>query len=62
MNNATTIGRKMLLETLAGHFAWLQEAHPRKAASAKVQRTRRYVQGQLRACDTTQASRRRNAA
>ena len=61
MNQATTAGRKMLLETLAGHFAWLEEAHPRKAASAKVQRTRRYVEGWLRACES-QCPRKRKAA
>ena len=61
MSNANNAARRMLLETLAGHFAWLEEAHPRKAATAKVQRTRRYVEGKLRACES-QCARKRKAA
>ena len=62
MGNAPSAARKMLLETLAGHFAWLEEAHPRKAATAKVQRTRRYVEGRLQACEMIQDPRKRKAA
>ena len=43
-------GRRMLLETLAGHFALLKTAHPRKAASVTAQRAQRYVQTSLRSC------------
>jgi hypothetical protein len=38
----------MLLETLAGHFAWLQEAHPRKANTQTVKRCKRMVLTSLR--------------
>ena len=41
-------GRRMLLETLAGHFALLKTAHPRKAASVTARRAQRYVQNTLR--------------
>ena len=50
--------RKMLLETLAGHFALLQAAHPRKANTALARDARRCVQQSLRAC----AGRKRLAA
>ncbi len=43
-----TDSRRMLLETLAGHFALLKSAHPRKAASATAKRAQRYVQKNLR--------------
>jgi hypothetical protein len=36
-------GRRMLLETLAGHLALLKEAHPRKAASPTARRAERAV-------------------
>ena len=35
--------KKLLLETLAGHFAWLAEAHPRKAAAPTAKRAKRMV-------------------
>ena len=41
-------GRRMLLETLAGHFALLKRANPRKAASATAVRAQRYVESHLR--------------
>jgi len=41
-------GRRMLLETLAGHFALLKTTHPRKAASATARRAQRYVESNLR--------------
>jgi len=47
-----THSRRLLLETLAGHVAWLEEAHPRKAASARVKRVKRAVLSTLRQCST----------
>ena len=41
-------GRRMLLETLAGHFALLKTTHPRKAATATARRAQRFVQTSLR--------------
>jgi hypothetical protein len=41
-------GRKMLLQTLVGHLALLESAHPRKAKTAVARRTRRYVKLSLR--------------
>lgn len=41
-------GRRMLLETLAGHFALLKHANPRKAASATAVRAQRYIESHLR--------------
>ena len=41
-------GRRMLLETLSGHFALLKRANPRKAASATAVRAQRYVESHLR--------------
>ncbi|MEA2735285.1 MAG: hypothetical protein QOE14_1736 [Humisphaera sp.] len=43
-----TDGRRMLLETLAGHFALLKSAHPRKAASATAKKAQRYIARSLR--------------
>jgi hypothetical protein len=43
-----TIGEKLLLETLSGHFAWLESAHPKKAASPTVKRAKRAVESTLR--------------
>jgi len=40
--------RKMLYQTLVGHFALLQSAHPRKAASNVAKRARRHVKMSLR--------------
>jgi len=61
MSHGTNGARKMLLATLAGHFAWLAEAHPRKAASPKAQRARRWVVGQLRS-ELSGGERKRKAA
>ena len=44
-----TTTHKMFLETLAGHFAWLKDAHPRKAAAPAARRAKRSVQLRLRA-------------
>lgn len=49
-----TVHQKMLLETLAGHFAWLEAAHPRKAKAAKAQAAKRAVTTRLRACQKSQ--------
>ena len=43
-----TAARKMLLETLAGHFAWLKDAHPQKAVSPAARRASRCVRLRLR--------------
>jgi hypothetical protein len=56
--NTMTDGRRMLLETLAGHFALLKTAHPRKAATATARRAQRYVVTNLR---STNPSRKRAA-
>jgi hypothetical protein len=47
------LAQKQLLETLAGHFAWLESTHPRKAASATARRARKCVMTRLRACRGT---------
>ena len=41
-------GRRMLLETLAGHLALLKTAHPRKANTATAKKAQRYVTRTLR--------------
>ncbi len=43
-----TDGRRMLLETLAGHFALLKDAHPRKAKTETAKRAHRYISKSLR--------------
>jgi len=43
--------QKMLLETLAGHFAWLEAAHPRKAHRATARKARQCVINRLRICN-----------
>ena len=43
-----TDGRRMLLETLAGHFALLKTTHPRKAATATAKKAQRYISKSLR--------------
>ena len=62
-HNATetnmTANQRLLLETLAGHFAWLKAAHPRKANSPLARRAQRAVSHSLRICT---ASRLRKAA
>ena len=45
---AMTDGRRMLLETLAGHFALLKSAHPRKAATVTAKKAQRYIVKSLR--------------
>jgi hypothetical protein len=50
--------QRLLLETLAGHFAWLKTAHPRKANSPLARKAQRAVQVTLRA----QSPRTRKAA
>ncbi len=53
-----TLGHKLLLETLAGHMALLQTAHPRKAKSAAARKAKQCVMSRLRDCN----SRMRHAA
>ena len=48
-----TYGQKLLLETLAGHFAWLETAHPSKAKKPCAKKAKQYVQMTLRACNRT---------
>ena len=43
-----TDGRRMLLETLAGHFALLKSAHPRKAKTATAKKAHTYIVKSLR--------------
>jgi hypothetical protein len=50
-----TTNQRLLLETLAGHFAWLKSAHPRKANSALVRRAQRAVNLSLRVGSTGRA-------
>lgn len=54
-----TANQRLLLETLAGHFAWLKATHPRKANSALARRAQRAVNSSLRSVG---ASRLRKAA
>jgi hypothetical protein len=49
-----TASQKLLLETLAGHFAWLESAHPRKAHSAAARKAKQCVNLRLRICNTRQ--------
>jgi hypothetical protein len=46
-----TLARKLLMETLVGHFALLELSRPDKASSPLAQRTRRYVKSTLRKCE-----------
>jgi hypothetical protein len=41
---------RQFLETLAGHFAWLQSAHPRKAKSSAARKAKQCVITKLRMC------------
>ena len=43
-----TDGRRMLLETLAGHLELLKSSHPRKAASSTARQVQRFVTQSLR--------------
>jgi hypothetical protein len=49
-----TNAQKMLLQTLAGHFAWLESAHPRKAHRATARKAKQCVIARLRICNTRQ--------
>lgn len=48
---AMTHGRKMLLETLAGHIALLESVNPKKAGSPLARKTRRYIKACLKGQD-----------
>jgi hypothetical protein len=43
-----TDGRRMLLETLAGHLELLKHNHPRKAATPAARQVQRFVAQSLR--------------
>ena len=43
-----SIGRKLLLESLVGHFALLEAAYPRKASTPVARRARRYAKQTLK--------------
>jgi len=43
-----TEGRRMLLESLAGHLELLKSSHPRKAASETARKAQRFVAQSLR--------------
>ena len=53
-----TLARKMLLESLVGHFALLGELHPKKAAAPMACRAKRYVRATLKGCTTPPRGRR----
>jgi len=44
--------QKLLLQTLAGHFAWLETAHPRKAHRPVARKARECVNARLRICNS----------
>jgi hypothetical protein len=43
-----TLARKLLMETLLGHFAWLESTHPDKAHSPLARKARRYAKSTLK--------------
>src|SRR5258708_8722147 len=43
-----SIGRKLLLESLVGHFALLEAAYPRKASTPVARRARRHAKQTLK--------------
>ena len=47
-----TLARKLLMETLVGHFAWLEATHPNKASSPLARKARRYARITLKKCET----------
>ncbi|HEX3355784.1 MAG TPA: hypothetical protein VHS31_02290 [Tepidisphaeraceae bacterium] len=47
-----TLGHKLLLETLAGHMALLESAHPRKAKTAAARKAKQCVMSRLRDCNS----------
>ena len=49
-----THAQKMLLQTLAGHFAWLESAYPRKAHRATARKAKQCVIARLRICNSRQ--------
>jgi hypothetical protein len=48
-----TANQRLLLETLAGHFAWLKATHPRKANAPLARRAQRAVSHCLRSSSST---------
>lgn len=43
-----TLSRKMLMETMLGHFAWLESTHPSKASTPLARRARKFVKSSLK--------------
>lgn len=46
-----TLARKLLMETLLGHFAWLETTYPSKASSPLARKVRRYAKTTLKKCE-----------
>ena len=42
------MSRSLLLQSVIGHLALLEQKHPKKAASAVAKKTKRYIAQQLR--------------
>lgn len=51
-----TPARKLLLQTLVGHFAWLETAHPRKAAAPTARKAYRIAKQSLRKIESRRAA------
>ena len=47
-----TLARKLLMETLIGHFAWLETTHPAKASAPLARKVRRVAKMTLRKCES----------
>lgn len=47
-----TLARKLLMQTLIGHFAWLAAAHPAKASLPLARKVRRYAKTTLKKCES----------
>ena len=52
-----SIAQKLLLETLAGHFALLEANCPKKAKSENVKKAKQCVLRRLRMCEKAQIRR-----
>jgi hypothetical protein len=49
-----TLARKQLMETLVGHFAWLESTHPSKAHAPLSKKARKYAKITLKKCAPAQ--------
>jgi hypothetical protein len=49
---AMTLARKLLMETLVGHFAWLETTHPNKAHSPLARKARQHAKTTLKKCNS----------